>query len=348
MNTKIRIFIRLFIVIGIISVISACDDITEENHEGNYDVVIPSTAYSFDVSASSSENSTTVYVLPHFTENLDSLGLSVKELKYYIDNELVSTKTSAPYNLEYTTGVMANGTHAFRADFTVGGEGFNDGSASYSGTFNVNSNSSSSTSAVFDIDFDHFIRQGGTVNFTVTLADTYNIGYKIDEINIYYASTLVGTGYSSPYTVSYTPPSNEAEVGKSYSVQVEIKYHVGDSSSSISYYSYSSDVTVISGTETEKYVLPGFNYDSHFKNGDIITANAQLYKADGDTNSYEINFYWDDDLIGSSTAFPYNFSYTIRNASRGIHKLKYEWVTYDKDGNLTKRSSSSSTITIDG
>lgn len=334
----------LLLLIVTMAILVSCDDIKDEEHEP-YDVVIPSSAYSFTISSSSDETSTTVYAMPNFTANFDSLGLKVKEVKYYIDQNLVSTETTNPFYLDYTTDLMASGTHSFRADFTVGGTGFKDATASYSSEFDVSNNNSASTSPRFNIDFDRYVLPGNAVNFSVTLIDKYNVGYTIDEINIYWASTLIGTGYESPYTLSYVPSGNLAVQGGSYGIAIDIKYHAGNTSGT---YSYSSYVTIMSGDMSICSVTPGFNDGDHFSNGDDITAVARLYRIDGDQKSYEVNMYLDDNtLIGNSSSFPYNFTYTLQNLSKGIHKLTYQIVIYDEETNYTSRQSSSLNFVVD-
>lgn len=318
----------------------------EENSDelSVYDLVIPESAYSFTVSSVDTDDETTVYVEPSFTKNFETLGCSVKKVVYYIDNNLAATITQEPFKLEYTTSLLAKGQHVMKADFTVGGDRFKDTTVECKKEFSVSNSSSSSQSAIkFDIDYDHYLRVGDKLNVKLKMTDRYNAGYIINEVKYYFEDKLVSTKTSAPFDLEYSPTLT---IGQSYSLKVQISYSLG--SSSFSSYSFLATVSVLSDEETRYFFSPGFTNAPHFNNGDAITGTGLLYRGNGDELVYELNIYWDEQLVGTSRNFPYNFSYTIQNASRGIHHLKHEWKKFEKDGKTSiGGQSQTETITID-
>jgi hypothetical protein len=323
---------------------SSCENETDEELS-IYDLVIPSSAYSFTVTSVDTESESRVYAEPSFTENFEILGCSVKEVVYYVDNVLAATKTKAPFKLDYATSPLAKGQHLLKAVFTVGGEHYKDATVECQKEFYVSTGSSSSQSAVeFKVLHDYYLRVGDRVHVSVNMIDRYNAGYKIKQVKYYFEDNLIKTAIKSPFDLDYSPT---LVVGQSYSLSVAISYSLENSSSVGSYsYSYGTNIIVLPDDET-RFLFAVDSYGSHFNNGDVISGTGLLYRGDGDELVYELNLYWDDELVGTSKTFPYQFSYTIMNVEKGIHNLKHEWKKYDRDGDYKGGQSQTKTITID-
>jgi len=330
--------LTIFFYVSLVS----CEDETEDELP-IYELVIPSSAYSFTVTSVDTEDESTVYAEPSFTKNFDILGCAVKKVVYYVDNTLATTETTAPFKLKYTTSPLTKGQHVLKAIFTVGGEHYKDTTVECQEKFYVNTGSSSSQSPVkFKVNYDHYLRTGDKVHVSVNMIDPYNAGYKIKEIKYYFEDKLVKTATESPFDLDYSP---RLVVGSSYSLRIAISYSLGNSSSSSSY-NYSTSLFVLPDDET-RFLFDIDSYSSHFNNGDVLSGTGLLYRGTGDELIYELNLYWDEKLVGTSRTFPYQFSYTIQNATKGIHKLKREWLKYDKNGKSKGGQSQYNTITID-
>lgn len=358
---KSKLYAALFTFAALMTFIISCDDILEDNNNGNYDVKIPESAYSFDVVAFNDGNTTTVYASPEFTDNLDSLNLKVKEVGYYIDNVLVLTATEAPFNLNYSASLSVNDTHSFRAEIIVGGENFNDGHATFSRELKVGKLNETQSDMKVNLFHDHYMHQGDAVNFKVSLSDEKKQGYGMDEVKIYWGENLIATGNTFPYSFSYTPPTASTVADSTYSVKMEYKYHYNQSSSSkitVSS-SYSSYVIVLPDTESRYFVeeqrvgnyliIDNVHYVSqrYVSNGDEISSTIYFYKGKNDSKNYELNIYWDKKLIAhTSGSSPYHFNHPVKNVSKGIHKLIYEWVTYGEDGKQKGKTSNNYTYIV--
>lgn len=318
----------------------SCEDESEEAIPVQ-NLVIPKSAYSFTVTSVNNDTETIVFAEPTFTDNFDILGCEVKKVIYYVDNVLASTETQSPFKLEYKTKSLSAGTHIFKAIFTVSGENFNEVSVECQKEFQVKSSSSESLPAVdFVFDYDHYVRVGDKIHASVTMHDRYNAGYKLNKVEFYFDGKLVKTADTAPFEMEY---STELVADESHTLNASISYSF--SSTSVASYSSSGTIRVLNDEDTRYLFVPHYYSNISYSNGDEISGTGLLYKGKGDNSSYELNLYWDDVLVGTSKEFPYKFSYTISNASVGIHKLKYEWVKYDSEGNRSS-SSQSSTFTI--
>ena len=320
--------------------LTACDE--ESDNRQIQDLIIPPSAYSFLISSTNIEDEETIiYAVPSFTENFEILGCEVKKVVYYIDEVLASTETTSPFKLEYSTSTIATGTHVLKAVITVGGEYFKETSVEYKKEFSVNKSSPATQSAVtFDFKYDHYVRVGDNIHVSCTMKDRYDAGYRINSVKYYFDGKLINNVEKEPFEMDYSPM---LEVGKSYSLKAEVVYSIGTTQSS---YSYSSTITVLADDETRFMYVQNYPYGAQFSNGDVISGKGLLYKGKGDDMIYELNLYWDDVLVGTSREFPYDFEYTISNATKGIHQLKYEWKTYEKNGDYQNSQSQFDTITI--
>lgn len=316
----------------------SCEDETEVQ-TSEYELKIPSSAYSFIITSVDNDNESIVYVEPSFTENFEILGCSVKKVIYYIDNTLASTEISAPFLLEYKTKPLSKGQHSMKAIFTVGGERFKEATVEYQKEFAVGS-SSNQPAVSFSIEYDRYLRVGDKIHVSLNMIDRYNKGYKIREVKYYFDNSLISTKTEAPYNLDFSPT---LVIGQHYPLQADISYSLDDIS--ISSYGFTSNITVLADDET-RYL---FDFDSsnnnYYSNGDVLSGTGFLYRGIGDKNIYELSLYWDDELVGTSQTFPYKFNYTIKNANKGLHKLKHQWKEYDKDGNYSSQSQTE-TITI--
>ena len=319
----------------------ACQEISED--QKIYELVIPSSAYSFIVRCINTDGETVVYAEPTFTDNFEYLGCAVKEVVYYVDNTLVSTETSSPFKLEYRTTSLTKGKHILRAVFTVGGDRYKDAIVDCKKEFNVSDSYLSGEEAVdVKIDYPHFLRVGDKLHVSAKLIDRYHAGYKINEIKYYFEGNLVSTKTSEPFDLDYSPT---LVVGKNYSLIVEVSCGLGAYSSLI--YTVSANIETLADEETRYFWILDNEYSNiYYNNGDVITGTGFLYRGVGDEKIYELNIYWDDNLVGTSRTFPYNFSYTVNNVSPGIHKVKNEWKEYNKSGGYEGWYISYSIITI--
>ena len=339
MKTIYAFFLLALCTMGLLS----CEEEKDENLP-DYELVIPSSAYSMTVTAVATEKESTVLAEPKFTNNFEVLGCHVKEAAYYIDNVLVKKVTATPFNLEYKTKTLRNGQHLLKAVFIVGGEGFKDATVECLKAFYLGDSSTSTQQAVkFNIDYDHYLRVGDKLHVGINMVDVYNAGYQIREVKYYFDNKLVSTKTEAPYDLDY---SASLVVGKHYPLKVDISYFLSGSSSSSSH-SLSASVSVLADDETRYLYVPDYSYNTHFCNGDLLSGKGLLYRGKGDSNIYELNLYWDDVLVGTSRTFPFNFSFTIKNASVGIHKLKREWKRFDKKGNIKDSQFQDETITVD-
>lgn len=320
-----NIFLFTFLAFILLGAISCEDEIEEPMPD--YELIVPPDAYSFNVTSVSNNDEVTVYAEPFFTSNLDALGCSVHKVSYYIDNKFISTETSSPFRLEFKTDLLLKGEHVLKAVFTVGGKGFKDAMVEGLSAFNVGEEAVWRPAVRFSFEYDTYLRVGDNVHVTLKMIDKYSAGYKIREVKYHLDGKLVSTATEAPYTLDYSPT---LVVGQWYTLHADVSYTLGGKY--IGSYGLTATIIVLADEETRYVFNSDYPYNAHFYNGEVISGTGILYRGIGDDITYEFNAYWDGELVGSSKTFPYKFNYIIQNASKGVHKLEYEWQQYDKNG----------------
>lgn len=326
-----------FISLGLIS----CED-EANDFMPDYELIIPPNAYSFNVTSIGEDEEVTVYAEPFFTSNFEVLGCSVNKVTYYIDNKFASTEVSYPFCLEYKAGFLSKGQHVLKAVFTVGGKGFKDATVEEVNVFTVGESSVGRPAVKFNFEYAHFLRVGDKVHVSLNMFDKYNVGCKIREVKYYFDNKLVSTATEAPYDFDYSPT---LVVGQWYTLRADVSYIIGGNT--IGSYGLTATVIVLADEETRYLFSPDYSNNAHFYNGEAISGTGLLYRGVGDDMMYEFNVYWDGELVGTSKIFPYEFSYIIKDASKGIHKLEYEWKKYDKNGSYKGSQVQMENITIE-
>lgn len=326
----------LFLALAISSIFVSC---AEENElPSGMELIIPEQAYSFQISSVSSDTETNVFVSPSFNDGaFEGLGCKVKKIDYFIDNQLVESKTNAPFDLTYKTALMQYGKHELKAIIVIGGDCFKDAVVEYNNTFNVASGTVEPMCS-FYFDYPHFLRLGDTFKVTPELINNQNKTVDIHSVEYYWENELVKQTETAPYILEFNPT---LEINKSYSLKIRIKYDVNGQANT---YFYTSTISVLQDDETRS--LNVFKDSrTNYSNGDKIEGLANVYLGKGDKKSYEFNLYLDDKIICTSKQFAYTYSYVINGITPGIHTLKSEWVTID--GPATSKTISTRYITID-
>lgn len=326
-------------------VLASCEDdnVGEYKLTGNIESLIPSSSYNVSgTTKAGSDGTQYLVVTPTLDDNFEYWGLTVKDVKYYIDGELAETVNASPYDLVYNISGMKAGTHEFLVKITIQGEECEDVVLEKSGTFTASSSGSTTSSSVA-IYFDYnYVCKGETFQLTpYILEERSPENSKITKVEYYWDDKLVATKTQSPFTWEY-PVTDEA--GTSHSVKAVIQYSYGNSTGSYSWYFGTYTIMDDDGSRYWWKRKLADN-DNIYQNGETVESVAKCYKGKDNKDTYSFKLYYDGKQIGESSTFPYEIDYKLVNQSTGSHTFKSEWTVKKSDGS-TQTSSSESTIVI--
>lgn len=320
------------------------DNVGEYKLTGNIENLIPSGSYSISrTTKAGSDGTEYLVVTPTIDDNFEYWGLSIKKVEYYIDDVLTSTINASPFDLVYPVSDMKAGNHTVKTKITICGEECDDVVLEETDDFYVSTKGSvSQPSASIYFDYNA-VCKGETLHITPYVIESRSPkGCKITKAEYYWDDKLIATKTDSPFSWDYQV-YDDAETSHDLKVNVQYSNDEGYSSSTSFYY---SGYTVMKDDEYRYWWTRKLSdNDNEYVNGETVESVAKLYK--GKDNKDEISFklYYDGNLIGESSTFPYEVDYKLENQTAGTHKFKTEW-TVKKSGGSSTTSWQEKTIIV--
>lgn len=322
--------------------ISSCEDdnVGEFVLTGNIEHLIPESTYNLKKTKTSGGQY--IVFTPDISPNFEYWGLTLKQVDYYIDDVLYRSETKYPWEIMINKDDMKKGNHKLRAEMTIVGQNCDDVILVKEDAFYI-SNDGEITERHGDIYIDYnYITKGEELVITPELLmNRSNEGCEFDGVKYYWDGKLIATYTSSPYTLRYKV---DDEIGTIHQISVQIAYHDAFSKNLSYNWSYSNYKILSSDDYFYSWRLKSNR--NEYKNGEIISLVAKLYKGSGVKKDFEVEFYLDDVLIGKSSSFPYTFDYQLTNLSKGSHVVKGKFIT--KEANRTSSQTTENIIIITG
>ena len=332
-------FVFVFIFLINMIFVSCKDDyVGDYMLTGNIESLIPEN--SWDIEHTSTSDGKYILFKPELNSNFEYWGLSIKQVDYLLDGTLYKTEFAHPYELMVDKDNLSEGNHTITAKILIVGEACNDVVLEKSKDFNVSLNGSvSEVYGDFYIDYNYVTQGDYLVVIPELLIERSSEGCEIDKVEYFWDGELVATGTTEPFGLNYYI---DDEIGTTHDLNMIIYYH-DDNNSSLTYNWMLSSYKIYDVTDG----FISWNIKSRrndYVNGETISLIAKLFKgADVDTN-FEIEFYFDDELIGKSSSFPYTLDYKLSDLSIGSHKITAKSI--NKYDNYTSSSTENETIVI--
>ncbi len=312
---------------------SSCDDenVGEFKLTGNIEQLIPSEGYDLEVTqATASDGEKYLNYSPYLDSNFEKFGLKVKKVDYYIDGELFESATSEPFDLMLKLSTLYEGKHSLLAKILVVGEYCDDVTLEVTDDFVVSASGNTSGYVDFYIDCNH-VEDGGILYVNPILNEQRSSpGTKIEEIKYYWDEKLVETKTKAPFVWNTQVVSADSEP---HTWSISIKYTNANNKTSYYNYSYQNITTIKDdGNLTYFKLMSGRN---DYELGETVKSVVKSFKGKNCTTKISIKLYFDDELIGSSSTFPYINELKLTNQRIGRHVMKCSITNEEKDYSYT-------------
>ncbi|WP_027463900.1 Ig-like domain-containing protein [Deinococcus ficus] len=271
-------------------------------------VVVPDTTAPTITQVDVTSNSVSSYTVN--ATATDNVGVS--KIEFYLDGELVSTDTAAPYSADLSFTAASNGEHTVVVK-------------AYDAAGNV-----STSSQTFTVNIDatkpSVSLQGAPVTLTepgdVTLTATASDDQGVIKVEFYDNGTLIATDTEAPYTTvrSYTAADNGTHtmIARAYDAQG----NTADATTTITVDVDTTAPTVVGAAVPSILTMPG-------------TATFTATATD-DRGVTKVEFYDNGTLIATDTEAPYTTSRAYAFADNGVHTINFK--AYDAQGNVGTES----------
>lgn len=307
--------------------ISSCEDdnVGEFVLTGNIEHLIPEGTY--DLNKTETIGGQYIVFTPDLNTNFEYWGLSLKQVDYYIDDVLYTSETKSPWEIMIDKNEMPKGNHKLRAEMTIIGQACDNVVLVKEESFYIPYDGEiSERHGDIYIDYNYITKGDELVITPELLTNRSTEGCEFDEVRYYWDGKLIATYTSSPFTLRYKV---DDEVETTHQISVQIAYH--DIFSKNLTYNWSYSNYEILSSDDYFYSWRIKSGRNEYKNGEIVSLVAKLYKGSNVKKDFEIELYFDDVLIGKSSSFPYILDYRLTNLSKGSHVFKGIFITKEGD-----------------
>ena len=307
--------------------ISSCEDdnVGEFVLTGNIEHLIPEGTY--DLNKTETIGGQYIVFTPDLNTNFEYWGLSLKQVDYYIDDVLYTSETKSPWEIMIDKNEMPKGNHKLRAEMTIIGQACDNVVLVKEESFYIPYDGEiSERHGDIYIDYNYITKGDELVITPELLTNHSSEGCDFDEVWHYWAGKVIATYTSSPFTLRYKV---DDEVETTHQISVQIAYH--DIFSKNLTYNWSYSNYEILSSDDYFYSWRIKSGRNEYKNGEIVSLVAKLYKGLNVKKDFEIELYFDDVLIGKSSSFPYILDYKLTNLSKGSHVFKGIFITKEGD-----------------
>jgi RHS repeat-associated protein len=239
----------------------------------------------------------------------DSDG-SVTKVDFYQNNQLIGTATSAPYSINWSN--VAAGSYSVTAVATD-----NQGASTTSSPVSLIADAAPMVSLTAPAN-NSVVTAPASFNLTASAAVS-STGGSIAKVEFYNGAALIGTATTAPYSYTW---SNVTAGTYVISAKAYDSYAIAATS---------APLTLIANAAPTVSLTAPINNASYTAGGTVmLSANA----ADSDGSITKVDFYQNNQLIGTATSAPY--SYTWSNVGSGSYSLTA--VATDNNGATTTSS----------
>ena len=312
--------------------ISSCEDdnVGEFVLTGNIEHLIPEGTY--DLNKTETIGGQYIVFTPDLNTNFEYWGLSLKQVDYYIDDVFYTSETTSPWEIMIDKNEMVKGNHKLRAEMTIIGQACDDVVLVKEEAFYIpNDGEISERHGDIYIDYNYITKGEELVITPELLTNRSTEGCEFDKVRYYWDGKLIATYTSSPFTLRYKV---DDEVETTHQISVQIAYH--DIFSNNLTYNWSYSNYEIQSSDDYFYSWRIKSGRNDYKNGEIVSLVAKLYKGSNVKKDFEIELYFDDVLIGKSSSFPYALDYKLTNLSKGSHVFKGVFISKEGSGSTSQ------------
>lgn len=262
---------------------------------------------------------------------LTNSGWSIKEVSYYLDNQLIETVTEKPYDFNYHAVDLKLGTHLLAAKAKITNS-INGNELYLINTFEIKIK----RGYHFYLDVDQYKRKGEPLTARLFLLEKRSdTGCQIQSVTYYVDDKKVETIKESPYLLSY----DLADDNQPHTLKALISYKDESSSNSLST-STTINTNINYITSNTLAMVEGVKGNHSYYVGDQMEYFSKLFLGDyydgKEYMTYRVKFFLDDNLIGESSVFPYLGTYSFSSADIGKHLLRIESEIYENDRLIDK------------
>lgn len=339
-NTILSKFIIYSLTLLAVISFNSCEDnnVGEFKLTGNIENLIPKDSYSLHKSISKDGRS--IIFTPELNSNFKYWGLTLKKVDYFIDEVFYKTEMTSPCELVIDKNNIEPGSYKLKAKMTIVGADCNDVILEIEDIFSISSSGSiSERHGLFYIDYN-FVRPGDILEVTPQLIQERSTeGCEIDKVDYYWDNTLISTETSAPFTLKYKV---KAEAETTHQLRLVIGYHDKYSHNLTYNWCYANYKVYSDDTSFTTWNIQSGLDD--YKNGETLLIVAKKFEGANSKNTDEIEFYFDNVLIGKASTYPYKLDYKLDNVSKGSHVV--EGKTIRKVGNTSYSISHMETIFV--
>ncbi len=247
----------------------------------------------------------------------DNVG--VADVKFYINNTLVSTDTTSPYEYSWDTTAETNGSFALKivASDAAGNSTTDDD------TSVTVSNTTPDTEAPTGVNITA-PSSGTTVDGTATITASASDNVGVSDVKFYINNTLVSTDSTEPYEYSWDTTS---ETNGSFSLKIVASDAAGNSTTD-------DDTSVtVSNTTPDTEAPTGVNVTAPANSAEVSGIVIITASASDNVGVSDVKFYINGTLVSTDTTAPYEYSWDTTSETNGSFSLKV--VASDAAGNST-------------
>ena len=241
---------------------------------------------------------------------------TVDRVEFYINNQIMGAKTSAPYSWSWNSTNVSDGSYGFKA------VAYDAAGNSAQSTINVTVKNAVQDTTPPSVGFtapSNGATVAGTVGVSVSASD--NVG--VSRVDFYMGSQFMGSRNAAPYSLSW---NTTASVDGNYTWKAVAYDAAGNSAES------TVGVTVLNNPADTTPPSVGFTSPA---NNATVSGNVSVSASASDNVGVaKVEFYVNNQLVASSTSAPYSFNWATSNGADGLYNLRA--VAYDQAGNTSQ------------
>ena len=254
--------------------------------------------------------------------SVDNSSRTITEVALYIDNELVSTQNSAPFNWTQAETLLQNlaiGTYQLKAVAT------DNTGATVESTMSVTI-VDNTPSIAFDSSNIELLEGYDEVTISV-IASTPDSSRSIVDTKLYLNETLVSIDDTAPFTWTFADAELQGLVAGTYTLRAEVTDSANETAET------SATISVIDPTPTVSFAQDTFTLTEGYS---AFSLNVSAATPVSERTISEVELYVNDNLIRSEAVAPYQWGHNtdlqseLLNFPVGTHTLKA--VVIDSEG----------------
>lgn len=263
------------------------------------------------------------------TDNID-----VTEVNLYVDNVMIGTDTSAPYNFQWnTSSLVAGSQHVLRAVAWDASENSSQTSITVTIKNVVPDTTAPTVSFQAPLAGSQVVKSQGE-SVRINAADNQAVA----SVSLYVDNSLLGTSQTAPY--GFTWNTSGLNAGSRHSLRAVATDQAGNSASA------TINVTVVNPPPDRTAPSVSFVTPQAAETVAKSQSTPVSISASDNVGVASVSLYSDGDLVSTTTSAPYNFAWNTSSFAEGSrHTLRA--VAVDAAGNTTRVSINVTVRTVD-